>query len=86
MYIPFCGILYKFGLKERILICAALRPPTSTAVNADVVDETFWQWQAPLVQRAVNQVWTGISLIRLVSLNDLLVIGDVKHVLYWKLL
>lgn len=35
---------------------AALRPPSSTAPNADVVDETFWQWQMPVVQRALNQV------------------------------
>ncbi|KAG6557533.1 hypothetical protein Mapa_000807 [Marchantia paleacea] len=34
----------------------ALRPLPSIAADADQVDETFWQWQAPTVQRAVTQV------------------------------
>ncbi|OAE23411.1 hypothetical protein AXG93_961s1050 [Marchantia polymorpha subsp. ruderalis] len=34
----------------------ALRPLPSLAADADQVDETFWQWQAPTVQRAVTQV------------------------------
>ncbi|KAL3678453.1 hypothetical protein R1sor_021409 [Riccia sorocarpa] len=35
----------------------ALRPlPSTGAADADQVDETFWQWQAPAVQRAVSQV------------------------------
>ncbi|KAL2610037.1 hypothetical protein R1flu_028610 [Riccia fluitans] len=37
-------------------ILPALRPLPSTAVDADQVDDTFWQWQAPTVQRAVTQV------------------------------
>ncbi|KAG0598738.1 hypothetical protein M758_12G097000 [Ceratodon purpureus] len=47
----------------------ALRPPTSSAANADVVDETFWQWQAPLVQRALNQV---VALVTAPSYRPLL--------------
>lgn len=47
----------------------ALRPPSSTAANSDIVDETFWQWQAPLVQRALNQV---VALVTAPSYRPLL--------------
>lgn len=53
---PTC-YLRPFGMR-----IAALRPPASTAPNADVVDETFWQWQMPVVQRAVNQVLIDMFL------------------------
>ncbi|KAJ7549300.1 hypothetical protein O6H91_07G048500 [Diphasiastrum complanatum] len=34
----------------------ALRPPLSTSTASDQVDDSFWQWQALLVQRVLIQV------------------------------
>ncbi|XP_057857616.1 uncharacterized protein LOC131066784 isoform X2 [Cryptomeria japonica] len=34
----------------------ALRPAVGSASNSDQVDETFWQWQNPLVQHSLTQI------------------------------